>query len=186
MKTKQGQALLNDLTNAPPQTLINFGLQLREIIQREPERLGAVAFLKSIEQQESLHNGGHLDKCMEAIIKNINAQNRLVKDLLMQLFNEDKVSKVPISLVMLLQAWGEDGSMQMSSDLAVILAENDIALHTHLDQLAGVSQILGEMSDESAENIWSGKSLELRTLSTALPAVLKVYICQKTVNAVTS
>ena len=182
MKTKQGQALLNDLTNAPPQTLINFGLHLREIIQREPEQLGAVAFLKSIEQQESLHNGGHFDKCMEAIIKNINAQNRLVKDLLMQLFNEDKVSKVPISLVMLLQAWGEDGSMQMSSDLAVTLADNDkIALLTQLDQLAGVSQILGEMSDESAENIWSGKSLELRTLSTALPAVLKVFICQKTV-----
>ena len=42
------------------------------------------------------------------------------------------------------------------------------------------------MSDESAENIWSGKSLELRTLSTALPPVLKVFICQKTVNAVTS
>ena len=32
------------------------------------------------------------------------------------------------------------------------------------------------MSDESAENIWSGKSLELGTLSTALPAVLKVFI----------
>ena len=43
MKTKQGQALLNDLTNAPPQTLINFGKHLREIIQGEPEQLGAVA-----------------------------------------------------------------------------------------------------------------------------------------------
>ena len=47
---------------------------------------------------------------MEDIIKNINAQNRLVKDLLTRLFSEDKVSKVPISLEMLLQAWGEDGS----------------------------------------------------------------------------
>ena len=35
------------------------------------------------------------------------------------------------------------------------------------------------MYKKSAENIWSGKSLELGTLSTALPAVLKV-------NAVTS
>ena len=105
----------------------------------------------------------------------------------MQLFNEDKVSNVPISLVMLLQAWGEDGSMEISSELAVTLADNDkVALLTQLDQLAGVSQILGEMSDEPPENIWSGKSLELRTLSIALPVVLKVFNCQKTVNAVTN
>ena len=89
---------------------MSFGRQLREIIQREPERLGAVAFLNSIEHKASLHNGGHLGQCMEAIIKNINAQNRLVKDLVTRLFSEDNVSKVPISLEMLLQAWGEDGS----------------------------------------------------------------------------
>ena len=51
-----------------------------------------------------------MDQCMEAIIKNINAQKRLVKDLLTRLFSEDKVSKVPISLEMLLQVWGEDGA----------------------------------------------------------------------------
>ena len=63
--------------------------------------------------------------------------------------NEDKVSKVPISLEMLLQVWGEDGSLQMPSDLAVILAKEDkVALLQQLDQLAGVSQILGEMSDD--------------------------------------
>ena len=70
METKQGQ-VLNNLTSAPLQTLINSGKQLREIIRREPERLGVVAFLNSFG--------------MEAIIKNINAQNRLIKDLLTRL-----------------------------------------------------------------------------------------------------
>ena len=55
MKTKQGQ-VLNNLTSAPLQTLINSGKQLREIIQREPERLGAVVFLNSIEPRPPLHN----------------------------------------------------------------------------------------------------------------------------------
>ena len=57
-----------------------------------------------------------------------------------------------------------------------------------IDQLAGVSQILGEMSDDDreSENVWSGKSLELRTVSTALSAVLKAFTCQKAVNVVSS
>ena len=99
-KTKQGN-VLNNLESAPPQTLISFGKNLREIIQREPERLGAGAFLNSIEHRTSLQNGGHLDQCMDAIIKTINTQFRLVKDMLMQFFNEDKASQAPISLDML-------------------------------------------------------------------------------------
>ena len=94
MKTKQGQ-VLNNLTSAPLQTLIILSKQLRELVQQEPERLGAVAFLNSFG--------------MEAIIKNINAQSRSIKDLLTRLFSEDKISKVLISLEMLLQAWGENG-----------------------------------------------------------------------------
>ena len=52
LKTKQANGL--NLENAPPQTLITFGKNLREIIKREPERYGAVDFLNSIEQKQSL------------------------------------------------------------------------------------------------------------------------------------
>ena len=160
--------MLNNLENAPPQTLISFGKNLREIIKREPERLGAVDFLNSIEQKQSLPNGGgHLNECMDAVIKIINTQFRLVKDMLMQFFNEDKASQAPISLDMLAEAWGEDGSLQMSSELAETLAKEDkVVLLQKIDQLSGVSQILGEMSDDDreSENVWSDKSLEFRTV----------------------
>ena len=185
-ETKQANWL--NLENAPPQTLITFGKNLREIIKREPEQLGAVDFLNSIKQKESLPTGGgHLNECMDAVIKIINTQFRLVKDMLMQFFNEDKVSQAPISLEMLGEAWGEDGSLQMSSELAETLAKEDkVVLLQKIDQLSGVSQILGEMSDDDreSENVWSGKSLELRTVSIALSAVLKAFTCQKAVNVV--
>ena len=121
-KTKQGN-VLDNLESAPPQTLISFGKNLREIIKRELERFGAVDFLNSIEQKQSLQIGGHLNECMDAIIKTINTQFRLVKDMLMQFFNEDKAVQAPVSLDMLAEAWGEDGSLQMSSELAETLAK---------------------------------------------------------------